>query len=231
MAIFRTRFDANNMLDICSPHRRVYTVVGEIAYTYWGFCNSVECSSSYPSAAYMRQWIGYTLVPVIICHLFGAKPIPESLLAYCQLDPWEQISMKSWLKFIHFIEANAIENVVCKIGGHFVQGGYELNENHIAIMAKQIFIKHIWWSITAKIIACCVDKTKYLPIDPCKTKAVLYCVAINPWVSISYLHIRSCFFFLLRTKRSSIRSVEYACYCRTHVTQVPLLTSKISSTK
>ena len=39
--------------------------------------------------------------------------------------------MKSQSKFIHFhscvIQQNAIENVVCQIGGHFVQGGDEVN--------------------------------------------------------------------------------------------------------
>ena len=28
------------------------------------------------------------------CHLIGAKPSPEPILAYCQLDTWEQISVK-----------------------------------------------------------------------------------------------------------------------------------------
>ena len=28
------------------------------------------------------------------CRLFGAKPLPAPILAYCQLDSWEQISVK-----------------------------------------------------------------------------------------------------------------------------------------
>ena len=42
------------------------------------------------SAAYMRQWIESALVQIMACRLFGAKPLPEPMLAYCQLDPWEQ---------------------------------------------------------------------------------------------------------------------------------------------
>ena len=57
------------------------------------------------------------------CRLVGTKPSPEPMLAYCQLDPWEQISKwnLNWNSNI-FIQENAIENVVYQIGGHFVQG-------------------------------------------------------------------------------------------------------------
>ena len=64
-------------------------------------------------------------------HLFGAKPLPEPMLAYCQLDSWEQISMnfanRNSIIFIQenaffFIHENAFENVVCQNGDHFVQG-------------------------------------------------------------------------------------------------------------
>ena len=48
--------------------------------------------SSPPRAAYMRQWTHQVLVQVMACRLVGAKPLPEPILAYCQLDPWEQTS-------------------------------------------------------------------------------------------------------------------------------------------
>ena len=35
-----------------------------------------------------QHWLG-----VMVCRLFGAKPLPDSTLTYCQLDPWEQTSM------------------------------------------------------------------------------------------------------------------------------------------
>ena len=40
-----------------------------------------------PSAAYMRQWIRSALIQVMACCLFGAKLLPEPMLAYWQLDP------------------------------------------------------------------------------------------------------------------------------------------------
>ena len=42
----------------------------------------------------MHQWTGSTLIQVMACRLFGAKPLPEPVLAYCQLDSWEQTSVK-----------------------------------------------------------------------------------------------------------------------------------------
>ena len=57
------------------------------------------------------------------CRLFGAKPLPEPVLAYCQLDSCEQISVKFESESYH-IQENAF--AVCQNGGHFVQGGDEL---------------------------------------------------------------------------------------------------------
>ena len=49
------------------------------------------------------------------CRLFGAKPLPEPMLTYCQFDPHEQISveLKSNAKF--FIHTIAFINIACKI--------------------------------------------------------------------------------------------------------------------
>ena len=56
------------------------------------------------------------------CRLFGAKPFPEPMLVYCQLDSWEQVSVEFERNLIIFIPENAFENVVCQNGGHFVPG-------------------------------------------------------------------------------------------------------------
>ena len=47
-------------------------------------------NSSPISATYMHLWTRWTLVKVMSCHLFGAKPLPEPMPTYCQLDPQEQ---------------------------------------------------------------------------------------------------------------------------------------------
>ena len=51
-------------------------------------------NSSPPGVAYMRQLIGSALVQIMACHLFGAKPLSKPMLEDCQLDPWEQTSVK-----------------------------------------------------------------------------------------------------------------------------------------
>ena len=51
------------------------------------------------SAAYIRQLTKSALVQEMACRLFGAKPLPEPMLAYRQLDSWEQISVKFLSEF------------------------------------------------------------------------------------------------------------------------------------
>ena len=41
----------------------------------------------------MRHRIGASLIQVFACRLFGAKPLPESVMAHCWLDPQEQNSV------------------------------------------------------------------------------------------------------------------------------------------
>ena len=40
-----------------------------------------------PSAAYMHQWMRSALLQIMSCRLFGAKPLSQPMLGYCQLDP------------------------------------------------------------------------------------------------------------------------------------------------
>ena len=56
-------------------------------------------NSSLPNGAYMWQWIQQVLVQVMACHLLGAKPLPEPMLTYCQLDPLEQTSVNFKSKY------------------------------------------------------------------------------------------------------------------------------------
>ena len=75
--------------------RKSYPVTDEIlttVHTYAGWRGMTEgastgINSSPPSAAYMRQWIRSTLVQIMACRLFGAKPLSEPVLGYCQLEP------------------------------------------------------------------------------------------------------------------------------------------------
>ena len=89
--------------------------------------------SSPPIAAYMRQGTGSALVQVMACRLFGAEPLTEPMLVYCQLDSSEQISVKFESKFYQCIHENAFEIVFYQNGGHFG-------------MYRNIYFLHTWRS-------------------------------------------------------------------------------------
>ena len=75
------------------PLLMVVPIIG--LHTETSICEKVKLiNSPPPSAAYMRRWNGSALVQVMACRLSGAKPLPEPMLPYCQLDPWEQTSVK-----------------------------------------------------------------------------------------------------------------------------------------
>ena len=90
---------------------------------------TTKFNSSPPSAAYMRQWTGSSLVQVMACRLFGAKPLPEPMLTYCQLDSWEHISVKFESEFYHFHSRKC--NWKCRLPKcrPFCSGGDELTNN------------------------------------------------------------------------------------------------------
>ena len=60
------------------------------------------------------------------CRLFGAKPLPEPMLAYCQLDPWEQVSVKFESEFHNFHSRKCIWKCRLPKWRPFCPGGYEL---------------------------------------------------------------------------------------------------------
>ena len=104
-----------------------------------------QCVNSLrPSDAYMRQWTNHHWFQIMACRLVGAKPLSEPLLEYCELDHWEQKSVKwtignknQWNLNRNsniFIQENAFENIVWKM---------------TAILSrpkcvKKIFVK--WWA-------------------------------------------------------------------------------------
>ena len=73
----------------------------------------------------MRQWIGSALVQITACRLFGAKPLSETMLGYCQPD----LRNKLQWNFNQITKLSIHENAY-KISSlkrrPFVQGGDEL---------------------------------------------------------------------------------------------------------
>ena len=78
-------------------------------------------------AAHMHQWTGSGLVQVMACRLFGAKPLPEPMLAYCQLDSYEHISVKFESESNHFHSRKWIWNCRLPKWRPFCPGVDELN--------------------------------------------------------------------------------------------------------
>ena len=61
------------------------------------------------------------------CRPYGAKPVSEPMLGYCQLDPWEQISVKFESEFYHFHSRKCIWKCRPPQWRPFCPGGAELN--------------------------------------------------------------------------------------------------------
>ena len=72
------------------------------------------------------------------CRLFGAKPLPEPVLTYCQVDPCEQTSVKFESKCKTFQSWKCIRKCGLQKGGHFVRG--EMSQ--LFVNGSEIFIIH-----------------------------------------------------------------------------------------
>ena len=64
---------------------------------------NIMVNSLRPSDAYMHHQTQPSLLQIMVCRLFSAKPIFEPMFTYCQWDPKEQNSVKLWSKFEHFL--------------------------------------------------------------------------------------------------------------------------------
>ena len=85
-------------------------------------------NSSPQSVVYMRHRIGSAIVRVMACRLFGTKPLPEPMLNYCQLDPYQQTLVKiEWIKIQNFNSQKCIWKCRLPNGDNFLHGGDELS--------------------------------------------------------------------------------------------------------
>ena len=108
-----------------------------IALYIWISGSSVHChylNSSPPSSAYMSQRIGATLVQIMACRLFGAKPLSKRMLGYCQLNPLKLTSVKFESKYKLFIHENARESVVCEMTAILSRGRWADTTNQADVI-------------------------------------------------------------------------------------------------
>ena len=129
---------------------------------------TLRFNSSSPSAAYMRQWTVSTLVQIMACRLFGAKPLPEPMLAYCQFDSWEHISVKYESEFYNFHSRKC--NWKCRLPNWqpFCPGGDELMSSCGGVI-RGLWESWIWyliktvpcWWLSKQLMLCIVHERVY----------------------------------------------------------------------
>ena len=73
-----------------------------------------------PIDAYMRRQHRPSLVQIMFCRLFGAKPLSEPMLTFWQLDPWEETSVKFQSKFKYFHSRKGMWKYFLPHSAHFV---------------------------------------------------------------------------------------------------------------
>ena len=97
-----------------------------------------------PSATYMGRWTGSVLVQIMACRLFGAKTLSKLMLEYCQLDPYEQTSVKfqSKYKTIHSTTCNWKFRL--RNGGHFVQGPVSQCRRKLDSVCETRNLRQLW---------------------------------------------------------------------------------------
>ena len=107
----------------------------------WLTLNTVN-SAITPCAAYMRQRTGSALVRIMACRLFGAKPLPEPMLLFHQLDPKEKTSVKFETKYGTFHARKCVWNYRLRNGGHVCLGLNVLSSKHINKRAVKELLKN-----------------------------------------------------------------------------------------
>ena len=116
---------------------------------------NVNVNSSSHSAAYMRRWIGSALLQILVCRLFGTKPLSEQTFRYSQeLSPGPLVyrNKLQW-NFNQnrklFIHGNASE-YICEMTAILSRGGGGgrwanwTRIKHAVWPSKCIFNTHVW---------------------------------------------------------------------------------------
>ena len=98
--------------------------------THWGWVMHIFISTILP-----------TLLQIMACRLFGAKPLSKPMLPYCQLDPTEHISMEFYSKV--FIQGNALENVVCEMAAILPWPQWQYTTDHICGCLHNLLSQHL----------------------------------------------------------------------------------------
>ena len=115
-------------------------------------CTTINANSSPHSAAYVRRWIGSALLQIMVCRLFGTKPLFEQTFRYFQKLSPGPLVYRNKLQWIFnqnrklFIHGNASEYIVCEMAAILSRGGWVnwTRIKHAVWPSKCIFNTHVW---------------------------------------------------------------------------------------
>ena len=79
----------------------------------------IHVSKRGPGNVYIRPWTGSCLAQAMACRMFGAKPLHELMMTYCQFTPEGHIRMGNCLKCKQFQWRQNFENVFGLLGTNF----------------------------------------------------------------------------------------------------------------
>ena len=96
----------------CVIYVRVYLTIHKMQ-----FINTFTHRSR---VTHLCRWTMPSLFQIMTWPLFGVKQLSKPMLVYCQLDPWEQISVKFQSQSTHFHWRKCIWKCRLGNGGHFV---------------------------------------------------------------------------------------------------------------
>ena len=106
--------------------------------------------SRQPSDAYMRRRTRPSLVQIMACRLFGAKPLSEPMLMYFYWTIWNNFQCNVNHNSTNFIHENEFENARWLL---FCLGISRLMcWSRIFILGFRVFIQHAVWNLTLELI-------------------------------------------------------------------------------
>ena len=131
MVLFQSHIKGINKISTYLRQRSFTSLLRSSMYRYRPTCKLINCAlecasfflyiKTHLSLVLHRQYIGLALVQIMAYCLFGPKPSSKPMLSNCQLDPYEQTSVKFQSKYrtIHSRKCNWKH--LPWNGGHVVQ--------------------------------------------------------------------------------------------------------------
>ena len=122
-------------------------------YSQNGRSNLSSFNSLWPSdtQTIWCHWSWSTLIQVMACRLFCAKPLPNLMLIYCQLTPWGTYFNRFLFEIPVSFQENKFENVICKVKTILLKP-----QRVNSLWPSDTMWGHTYESTLAQVMACCL---------------------------------------------------------------------------